>query len=483
MTTSGTGITAPTDAAATPSGPEELERFALVGAMARRRSRRFALGDRLQAGALSYESSSPPVPLSIEEEAVLAFAGAGVTGRVNGELPYQPDGGPETGGGQVMVTMLGRSFASADGAATAALFINRDDGTFLMRRPQDFAAHEIDELASLSREHRFVELYQRMRVRIADRRTEIPRAVPFTPPFNKWSTNVPGSTYFVPVTDVTALYLTIVFAVMGEEFAYFFHDDRDWLTRAAGIARYGKSKGGHLHDSVNDGRVGTIDEMETYLLELCAFEQGLMIQNIQLATEALGLGGFPHYGAHRYAWPEAFGFRMGRRTFAEMLHKGFLGTLLMRLLRKNISIPQALGFEHDGTAYIKPYAPPWYPSMEAAVRAFVASKFAPGTGIFRDAPGPSPWRDPAAVQATIPEYPERDIQAVIAYCEYVYRHYGQFPGNYGPIRTVMAYQAHHLDTAFYDRFYRPGAYSDAHANHFAAWHPGATDPNAAPRVA
>ena len=107
MTTSGTEIAGPTDAAATPPGPEGLERFTLLDAMARRRSRRFALGDRLQAGALSYESSSPPVPLSIEEEAVLAFAGAGVTGRVNGELPYRPDAGPETGGGQVMVTMLG----------------------------------------------------------------------------------------------------------------------------------------------------------------------------------------------------------------------------------------------------------------------------------------------------------------------------------------------------------------------------------------
>jgi hypothetical protein len=129
---------------------------------------------------------------------------------------------------------------------------------------------------------------------------------------------------------------------------------------------------------------------------------------------------------------------------------GFLGTLLMRLLDKNMTIPQALGFEHDGTVYLKPYAPPWYPDMATAVRAFVDSKFAPGTGIFRDAPGPSAWRDPAAVQATIPEYSERDIRAAIAYCEYVHDRYGQFPGNYGPIRTVMAFQAHHIDTAFYD---------------------------------
>ena len=136
---------------------------------------------------------------------------------------------------------------------------------------------------------------------------------------------MPGSTYFVPVTEVTALYLTIVFAALGDQFAYFFHDDRDWLTRAAGIGRFAKSKGGHLHDDVNDGRVGTIGEIETYLLELCGFEQGLMIQNMALATEALGLGGFPHYGAHRFAWTQAFGFRMRERTFARSSTRGSSG--------------------------------------------------------------------------------------------------------------------------------------------------------------
>ena len=76
----------------------------------------------------------------------------------------------------------------------------------------------------------------------------------------------------------------------------------------------------------------------------------------------------------------------------------------------------------------------------------------------------------AMIQGAIPEYSEANIEAVIAYCEYVMKHYGQFPANYGPIRTVMAFQAHHIDMAFYDRFYRDGAYTDAQRNHFAAWH-------------
>jgi hypothetical protein len=461
---------APASATVRSRGPASVAEARLLDTMARRRSRRFALGSHLQGGAFSYRSTEQPIALSQDEEAILAFAGAGITGRVNGELPYQPAAGPETGGGQVMITMLGRTFPSADGAATAALFITRDDATYAMRRPQDFRDEEIDELAAMAVAGRFTDMYVRGRLELFDHRAEIPRELPFTPPFNKWSTNLPGSTYFVPVTDVTALYLTVLFAALGEEFAYFFHDDRDLLNRVAGIARFGRSRGGHLHDDVHDGRVGTIGEIEAYLLELCAIEQGLMLQNLALATEALGLGGFPHYGAHRYGWPQAFGFEMRPRTFAEMLHKGPIGTLLMRLLDKNVSIPQAIGLEHDGVPILRPYAPPYYPSMEAAVRAFVDSKFAADTGIFRNAPGPSPWRNPAEIQGAIDPYSEPNIQAVIAYCDYIYRHYGQFPANYGPIRTVMAFQAHHIDTAFYDRFYRDGAYTDAHRDHFAIWH-------------
>ena len=451
-------------------GQDDLDTHPLMDTFISRRSRRFALGNDLQGGGLSYTSEATSVPLSLEEQAVLAFAATGVTGYVNAELPYEPAAGPETGGGQVMMSMVGRTQSSADAVATATLFVMSDDGTYLLPRPQDLAADEFDALVTLGRERRYREAYERMRVRLSDRRTEIPRALPFTPPFNKWSANLPGSTYFVPVTEVTALYLTILFAALGEQFAYFFHDDRDWFTRAAGMARHARSKGGHLFDDVHDGRVGTIDEIETYLLELCGFEQGLMIQNIALATEAIGLGGFPHYAAHRFAWTRSLGFTMRDRTFAQILHKGFLGTLLMRLLNKNVTIPQATGLDHDGRTIIKPFAPPHYPTMEAAVRAFVDYKFAPGTGFFRDAPKRNAWLDPAAIQATIPPYTEANIEAVIGYCTYVMKHYGQFPGNFGPIRTLMAFQAHHIDTAFYDRFFHPGAYTTSHAEHFDRWH-------------
>ena len=56
------------------------------------------------------------------------------------------------------------------------------------------------------------------------------------------------------------------------------------------------------------------------------------------------------------------------------------------------------------------------------------------------------------------------------------KHYGQFPATCAPIRTLMVFQAHHIDMAFYDRFYRDGAYTDAQRNHLATWHPELSHP-------
>src|SRR4029079_18904147 len=89
---------------------------------------------------------------------------------------------------------------------------------------------------------------------------------------------------------------------------YLFDDHNGY--RPAGLKPFAKSKGGHLHDDPHDLRVGTIQELESYLLELTAVEQGLMLQNLELATEALGLGGFPHYGAQQWAGVAALGVPM-----------------------------------------------------------------------------------------------------------------------------------------------------------------------------
>jgi hypothetical protein len=62
------------------------------------------------------------------------------------------------------------------------------------------------------------------------------------------------------------------------------------------------------------------------------------------------------------------------------------------------------------------------------------------------------------------------VEATIAYCEYIYKRYGRFPAASGPFRTLIAFQAHHLDLDFYQRFYRSDALSETQAQHAALWH-------------
>ena len=446
---------------------ESLRDLSLMDTIVKRRSRRFALGNELDGGPLSYRSAHSPVPLTTEEEAIIVFAGAGVTGYSLGEGPYAPGSEPESSNGNILVSPLGRTIATPDGVNSSILFVLNDDGAFQIRRPQDYPREAIPELAELARQQEFVELYERAKIRVSDKRPEVVRRPPFTPPFNRWSANVPGSTYFVLVSDITPFVLSLTFFLLGEEMAFTIFDDRNHY-RPAGVKRFMRSKGGHLYDDPNDSRVAAILDFESYVMELAGVEQGLMLQNMQLAVEALGLGGFPHFGAQKYQWFEALGFRMEDVSIAKLTRRSRVVTAAMNALKKNPIIPHPLGLEVDGAVTIKPYCPPWYGSMEEAVHAFIENKFGEG-GFYADGRSGG-WRDTAGVQAGIERYSQANIDAVVAYCEYVYGEYGRFPGNFGPLRSLMAYQAHHLDLEFYDRFYEPGAYHDLHREHFARWH-------------
>jgi hypothetical protein len=86
-------------------------------------------------------------------------------------------------------------------------------------------------------------------------------------------------------------------------------------------------------------------------------------------------------------------------------------------------------------------------------------KFGP-QGVFRGGAVNSEWRDPQQVSQGIPAPSEAAIAATIAYCEYIYQRYGRFPAYSPPFRTILGYQATHVDGDFYERFYRPDALSE-----------------------
>lgn len=162
----------------------------------------------------------------------------------------------------------------------------------MIKRPQDYPRAEIPDLSQAARKGALVNLYEKSRIRISGERPDAPRELPFVMPFNKWSANVPGTTYFLPVAELSAFYINVLLSAFSEEFGYFVVDERNRF-KPPGIARFARSKGGHLHDDPKENRFATVGLLETWLYEFAAIEQDGMLQNLGLMTEALGLGGSP----------------------------------------------------------------------------------------------------------------------------------------------------------------------------------------------
>ena len=442
--------------------PNGLASFPLLTALLERRSRRFGAGFRLNGGPLAFESQRAPAPLSTAEEAALTFAANGVNGYALSELPFDTGDRPNAGGGHIMVHFVGRTVPSGDAMHLTTLFVVNDEGAWMLRRPQDFPRDQVPGLVELARAGRLQELYERSRVRIADRRVDVPRALPYLAPFNTWSANVTGSTYFVPIAELTVLYINVLLSFFDEEWRFFFVDDHNGY-QPAGIATFGRSRGGHLHDDPRDGRVGTVTMMESWIREFGTVEIGGMVQSLGLMAGAIGVGGFPHFVGYPGAWPAALGFRMLDIPFSRTIGAPASGG-------PELSVPTAIGLEQGGETLIKPFCPPYYRDMETAVRAFIDYKYAQGRGTFRDGGAATAWKDGRSVQAGIPAYSDHAIAATIAYCTYIYERYGRFPASSGPFTNLVAFQAHHVDPDFYARHYRADALTATLRAHGADWH-------------
>ena len=258
-----------------------------------------------------------------------------------------------------MTHFIARTIASGDAMHDCAVFVINDAGTWMLKRPQDYPRQEIPELIRTAHEKRLIDLYQKARVEIADDRINVPRQVPFVAPFNKWMTNVPGTTYFLPVAELTALYINVMLSIFDDDFATFVVDDRNGY-QPAGIAAFARSAGGTLHGDPADGRVLTVSFVETWICEFVAIEQGAIHQNLGLMCAALGLGGFPHFAAHPFIWPLALGFRTENVPFNRLIG-------LPSGASDDLPVPTPVGLERNGEVLLKPFCPPYYRNMEEAV--------------------------------------------------------------------------------------------------------------------
>jgi len=343
------------------------------------------------------------------------------------------------------VQWTNRTWPSACSNHGTELFWSNDDGLWwldifkMVPEPGEvstLSGRPIEEQADF-----VVDLYRRAKVRLHEGRAQLPTTLPGLFDFNQWNANKPGTTLFVPITNMTMEYINVLFIYLARSYSFNIVDERHG-GRSAGLQKW-----------VDEGRVdparkmGMI-ELENRVLSMMVVEQAFICQNLNVAMQALGLGGWTFTGY----LPK---FVMGG---GDVLGLGF------RFNEDNDGNTYAVG--RDG--YYEAFVPPYYNDMHEAVDAFMALKWGA-----MDTDVSKPYKTDSmneAFTAAIPRPHDETVEMVKAYCQYAYDTYGRFPVAMDPMFQRLTTQVQHIDTDFYDKYYPEGSYSGQHASHFQRWH-------------
>jgi len=418
--------------------PHDLQsvwEYPLFEALFGRRSRRFGRGFAMDEGPFQYVSPHPPLPLSELEEALVVAAGIGCSGIALWELS-RPS--PNRGS-------TGRTFASTSGGRRTALFFTNDTGVYVID-PAGPSASKVREVETADHRERVLALYREHRKLLKPGRLDIPRRMPPLSGHDWWDSNGPGSTLFMPVCDVSYSLISLTAQFVDPQLERFARggrgthivDDRHGF-RSAGCEAWVKS--GFLDSDA----VLTLSQLERQACYFMFSEPAAICQNMFLATEAIGLGGWKHCG---------------------FLSREILAALGFTMVVPDSTPVLANPVGRDGV--FQAYCPPYFASMDAAVDAVLRP-------LSRSASADGPtvsahlMSDEEHRRSTV-TVSEEGIACTKAVCNYIYQTYGRFPGSLDAMHLMWFFQAHHIDTDFYDRFFRPGAYGQTHAAHLATWH-------------
>lgn len=410
--------------------------FPLYSALFGRRSRRFGWGMEIPGGPLQFKSEKPPVGLDDFERSLLIAAGLGVSGHHFG-IPYSA---AEPGLATYAARYTGRTAPAAAGIGNCDLFYTDDTGTWFVstRDAGDDGNWAHDRLSDAERLIAGVKDRARQ---LAATRIELPREEPHYSAHNLWNANVPGSTVFMPVANVSEELLGFLFVVAGSGYTVF----DDLHGRPAGeLEPFFKS------GLLNPDKKYALSYLEQYILSCSSVEMGDIGHNIALALQAIGLGGWFFSGISPFSL-------MGAAAA-----KGVPGLGFTFETNPRWGVPNPVGLRgvYEG------YCPPFHQDMRAAVEAYVELKF--GKGGTYDPATPGPFLDNATIKAEAQPPAPALIDAVVAIAEYIHATYGKFPGTVPAIYMRFYTQAHRLETAFYDRFLRD-PYLATHARNVARW--------------
>jgi hypothetical protein len=406
--------------------------YPLLEAIAKRRSRRIPLGYKLESGMIKKDPVQTPIPLSNIEEAILCWSGAGITGTVTHE---GTTGAPVA---RPVTSWAGRATGYPCNIQTTRLFFTNDKGVFLYNPTKPSKTVEIE---NESDRDKIMTMFENDCRKVMDGRLKL-----FSPDMIdvEAMNNQSGTTVFIPIVDNVELYIWRVFFSLQPFMSYQFFDDMK--KRPAGLQKWvdsGKLKGPPVGLASFEHNQRTIYLAPAYL----------MVQNMQLVAEAMGLGSVP---------------------FA-----GYTGDVMLGVT----SMGKGLGFrsEKDKEGNLNPvgldgffesYCPPYYRSIDDAVDAFIEKIGGLTSPIGPEYIGVLPYESDYW-KKNRPKYvrPSEDhVNMVKAFCNYVYDTYGKIPATFSSKTIPIWLQVHHIDTKFYGENFAKGIISDAHKNHMDMWH-------------
>jgi hypothetical protein len=409
-----------------------------------------------EPGPLQFKSEHAMLPLTEVEEAILAWSACGPNGIANWDIAVH-------GGFHELVTIAGRTAPSPGNSFAHDLLVINDEGCHIYNPGTE--REKLVEIESEGDYQKVLDWYRNGRTKILDGRPDVdwglrvpgaPNASLFGP--YQYNLNREGQTWLIPMTDVGWLYFSVMLNLFDAWHLYFVDDATQ---EPAGVGQW-----------VGEGKLEfpvAISQIEQFIFQVETYPPGCQVQNMRLAAEAMGLGSWVFCG-----------------YFDDILMGAFPDVargLGMRHEPLNTKAPAASGalkiFGVEGVKEATYVPSPRYPDGRAVMTQMMEEKYGHGQTMSR---GDDNWMlthggpfKPEVIReiANHPDVRVSDwaVDACVAYVDYCVEKYGQCPVYFNPMQCNFGAVIHHLDEAFYQRYYAGGgSLTPQIREHLQVWH-------------
>jgi hypothetical protein len=473
-------------------GLADLFRYPLMSAIVERRSRRVCRGTSVEAGGVSHQSGNAPAPLSALEEAIVVVT-TGLTGLLMHDGPIDPS---ELGTGSYFMRLQARAAASPDNTQPTSFFLINDSGVSLIKKltrqeAMRFLKDVPPRWADWS-EGDWLAAAQAVTQRVFNERLQYPRQFPYYHMWNKQLSNRPGTTLLLPIVDMSRGFMSVVLNILSEpeaERALFLDDWQPFVPKSpADVGAWLAAGLGLLPDRIPYQPIGGVEWAQSGTVNpkirlplgiahtfQVDYEAILLLQNLVLTGQAMGLGGWLHASVPSPLIferdPEKGIYGLGFRMHAPEKE-------WQRWPPTPSTLPNPVGL--DGV--IQALCPPYLASMDDAVDQVLDEKFG-NQGTYRDvAQFARAYRNVANAEAYLQRaqpYSAKTVEYMKMLCNYIYDTYGRFPAHVDAFHVPGVWlQLSHLELEYYDKYFDPALYSRqaAHARIWGTHAGGGTEP-------